>query len=305
MKKKILSLILAICFVVPSMFIFSACGEKEEVGLKNNYKITVIQTLNGIITPALYNETNSVTVDRGADYTFIITPKEGYEIDNLLIDGKLVKAQSIYTFKNVDKDHSIGAIYTLVDASTVNISSIRLTFNHGSDYLKVSDFVGMQDPNSYNIENYPQNTKIELKGRIIQLLPKDNYDYNYLYEETEIAEFSFDSPDRFFDVAGNDRDRAVLANVKIGEVKNKVHFKGIKQEARFNILIDLSFSTTRYKNEDCYGIYSKSFIMTASLDQTNTNKVTLIEEDGYEDIFVKSVNNGNTFLQQIELVFND
>ena len=36
----------------------------------------------------------------------------GYEIKNLLIDGQLVDAQTIYTFNDVESDHSIGAVYS-------------------------------------------------------------------------------------------------------------------------------------------------------------------------------------------------
>lgn len=86
----------------------TGCEKKQDY-----YELTVINDSQyGIISPVLDNETNSVTVDRGDDYTFTITPREGFEIKNLIIDGQLVDAQNIYTFNDIESDHSIGAVYS-------------------------------------------------------------------------------------------------------------------------------------------------------------------------------------------------
>jgi hypothetical protein len=106
----------------------------------------------------------SESVDIGDDYTFTITPISGYEIENLLIDGELVAPQGIYTFEDIDKDHSIAARYveqTTDDRTT--ISSLTLvkfdyagnwrTTYQGPDSTFSIDFVLTQDKGIDYIEN--------------------------------------------------------------------------------------------------------------------------------------------------------
>lgn len=75
------------------------------------HTITATAGSNGSITPS-----GAVTVTDGADQTFTITPNKGYQIANVLVDGKSVGAVSSYTFKNVTADHTIYA--TFVKEST-------------------------------------------------------------------------------------------------------------------------------------------------------------------------------------------
>lgn len=108
MKNKIKSILASICLGLVTIGGTVGCNKKQD-----HYELTVINDSKyGIISPVLDNETNSVTVDRGDDYTFTITPIEGYEIDSLIIDGKSVNPQSIYTFSDINSDHSIAATYT-------------------------------------------------------------------------------------------------------------------------------------------------------------------------------------------------
>ena len=108
MKNKTKKILAGACLGLVGMGCLAGCDKKQDY-----YELTVINDSQyGIISPILDNETNSVTVDRGDDYTFTITPREGYEIKNLLIDGQLVDAQTIYTFNDVESDHSIGAVYS-------------------------------------------------------------------------------------------------------------------------------------------------------------------------------------------------
>lgn len=48
-------------------------------------------------------------VEKGDDITFEITPNDGYQIADVLVDGKSVGAVDEYTFENVKKDHKIEA----------------------------------------------------------------------------------------------------------------------------------------------------------------------------------------------------
>ena len=95
------------------------------INQEKQYRLTVINdSENGIISPDLKGETCSVMVDEGDNYTFTIRPKEGYKLDNLLIDGELVAPQEIYTFDDVDSDHSIGAVYSKLEG-VYAIKSLR------------------------------------------------------------------------------------------------------------------------------------------------------------------------------------
>ena len=73
------------------------------------YTITVEQNRGGEITP------DTVRVRRGEDQTFRIRADEGYEIEDVLVDGESVGDVSRYTFENVRKAHTIEAIFRAVD----------------------------------------------------------------------------------------------------------------------------------------------------------------------------------------------
>ena len=75
------------------------------------HTITATAGSNGSITPS-----GAVTVTDGANQTFTITPNKGYQIANVLVDGKSVGAVSSYTFQDVTADHTIYA--TFVKEST-------------------------------------------------------------------------------------------------------------------------------------------------------------------------------------------
>lgn len=73
---------------------------------ETTYIITATAGENGSISPS-----GSVEVKKGADQTFTITADEGYEIENLKVDGSEVSAASSYTFNNVTEAHSIEATF--------------------------------------------------------------------------------------------------------------------------------------------------------------------------------------------------
>ena len=73
---------------------------------ETTYTITATAGANGSISPS-----GSVEVKEGADQTFTITADEGYEIENLKVDGSEVSTASSYTFNNVTEAHSIEATF--------------------------------------------------------------------------------------------------------------------------------------------------------------------------------------------------
>ena len=75
------------------------------------YIITVTCGEGGEITPDGGSD-NEVEVRKGNDQTFRISANNGYRISDVLVDGKSVGNVDKYTFKDVDEDHEIEAIFT-------------------------------------------------------------------------------------------------------------------------------------------------------------------------------------------------
>ena len=73
----------------------------------SRYAITASAGEGGSISPS-----GAVRVERGDSQTFTIRAGEGYEISDVLADGRSVGAVSSYTFENVRERHTIRAVFT-------------------------------------------------------------------------------------------------------------------------------------------------------------------------------------------------
>ncbi len=93
-------------------------GFSEDVATVKNYYtlqvkvdevrvITATADEHGKIDPAA----GTVTVPKGENQTFKITPNEGYHINDVLVDGKSVGAVTEYKFENVTEAHKIHATF--------------------------------------------------------------------------------------------------------------------------------------------------------------------------------------------------
>ena len=72
-----------------------------------SYIITASASVGGTITPS-----GNVEVNCGDNKEFVITPEEGYEIENVVVDGQSQGAITSYTFENVTEEgHSIEATF--------------------------------------------------------------------------------------------------------------------------------------------------------------------------------------------------
>ena len=89
------------------------------------YTITASAGQGGSISP-----NGSVSVAKGADQKFTITPSEGYEIADVQVDGQSVGKKTEYTFENVTKAHTIAATFT--EKAVILPDSIHEDFNEGS-----------------------------------------------------------------------------------------------------------------------------------------------------------------------------
>lgn len=88
------------------------------------YNITATSAANGTITPS-----GVVSVNSGANQTFIITPNYGYHISDIKVDGSSVGATSPYTLNNVTANHTISATY---DPTIITGGYITTGFTSGS-----------------------------------------------------------------------------------------------------------------------------------------------------------------------------
>ncbi len=76
-----------------------------------SYTITATAGTNGTITPA-----GAVTVGHGESRQFTITPRDGYAIAEVKVDGVSVGALASYTFSDVAANHTIAASFRLISA---------------------------------------------------------------------------------------------------------------------------------------------------------------------------------------------
>jgi len=72
----------------------------------DTFTITASAAGGGIISPS-----GTVTMSFGASRTFTMTPKPGYHLADVLVDGTSVGARNRYAFRNVSSNHTITAIF--------------------------------------------------------------------------------------------------------------------------------------------------------------------------------------------------
>lgn len=83
-------------------------------GPSSSYTINATAGTGGSISPQ-----GSVSVSSGSSKTFKFTPNNGYEIDTLLVDGKIVQiVGDSYTFSNVTSNHTISVTFKKTGEST-------------------------------------------------------------------------------------------------------------------------------------------------------------------------------------------
>jgi hypothetical protein len=73
---------------------------------------------HGLIEPA-----DEVIIEHGQDTTFLITPEQGYNISNLIVDGDTISPSSMYTFEYVIEDHTIHVLFVNI-THTLHITTI-------------------------------------------------------------------------------------------------------------------------------------------------------------------------------------
>lgn len=87
---------------------------KEIVVIQNT--ITASAGSNGSISPS-----GAVLVNESENQSFTITPDNGYEVDDVTVDGTSQGAITSYTFNNVTTDHTIVATFKLITTDVNNL----------------------------------------------------------------------------------------------------------------------------------------------------------------------------------------
>lgn len=84
------------------------------------FTITAIPDQNGMLAPA-----GLVKVPAGTDQQFIVIPMPGYKIDRVIVDGVNQGSVNMYTFHDVQADHTLHA-YFVPENQSSNAISLRL-----------------------------------------------------------------------------------------------------------------------------------------------------------------------------------
>jgi hypothetical protein len=121
----------------------------------NTYTINTTSGAGGSISPS-----GSVTVNKGANQAFTITPSTGYSIAAVTVDGTAVGAVSTYTFSNVMTNHTIAASFAISKTSLASVNPTSYTFKN--------TWVGYSSYKSFQIKNTGKAKlsilKVELAG---------------------------------------------------------------------------------------------------------------------------------------------
>jgi len=87
------------------------------------FDITATATEGGVISPEGITQ-----VKYSKNQTYTITPCEGYQIADVLVDGESIGTVSEYTFRNVRKDHTISAVFKQINPYT-DVAEIDVYFD--------------------------------------------------------------------------------------------------------------------------------------------------------------------------------
>jgi hypothetical protein len=137
--KRFVVLVFALLFAI--ILILEGCTSPT---LTTTYTITSSAGEGGQINPE-----GEVTLSEGGSQTFTITPNDGYEIDDVLVDDESIGAETSYTFANIQQDHSIQANFLQQTQDSLTITATSGT--GGSIYPKGSVKVNKGNDQTFTI----------------------------------------------------------------------------------------------------------------------------------------------------------
>ena len=95
------------------------------------FTVNATTSLGGTITPS-----GNVTVERGEDITFVMTPDQGCSVLQVTVDGEDIGSMQSYTFSAVTDDHTINVQFKGYDVEE-NFTEVRVAPNPVKDELHV------------------------------------------------------------------------------------------------------------------------------------------------------------------------
>lgn len=137
---------------------------------QEKYKITATSTEGGSIDPS-----GDVIVDRHSDQTFLITPNEGYFINDVVVDSKSVGRVGEYTFENVLSSHTIHAIFTTSLPPEITEASTRMS--SGNAPLSVKFSCQAHDPDGGSIVKYEWIIEGDKEDKVVTYTNTCNYTF--------------------------------------------------------------------------------------------------------------------------------
>ena len=123
----------------------------------NTYTITATAIGEGEISPS-----GDITVAYGTEQTFNMTPDTGYYLKDVLVDGSSVGSNSSYTLSNITSNHTIEAIFAVLEPDiTVTQSGITIPIGGVYDFGTVE--IGSNNSATFSITNTGEGI-LELTG---------------------------------------------------------------------------------------------------------------------------------------------
>jgi len=92
-----------------------------------DYLTSIISATVNDTTQGAIAAFGDITVEDGTSITFTITPKTGYVIDSVLVDGENVGTEPAYTFTNVVANHIIQAVFKQGELGTDDNAILPVT----------------------------------------------------------------------------------------------------------------------------------------------------------------------------------
>lgn len=110
-----------------------------------------------------------LSVEKGEDAVYAITPEVGYMVDDVLVDGQSVGAVDVYTFDKISGTHTIEAVFTEADFTEATVTGIASAEDETvleDMYVIVNDRILTED-DDYTIEVISENdneVEVEITG---------------------------------------------------------------------------------------------------------------------------------------------
>ncbi len=111
----------------------------------------------------------ALSVEKGEDAVYAITPEVGYMVDDVLVDGQSVGAVDVYTFDKISGTHTIEAVFTEADFTEATVTGIASAEDETvleDMYVMVNDRILTED-DDYTMEVISENdneVEVEITG---------------------------------------------------------------------------------------------------------------------------------------------